>query len=198
MIEFGYKFGFGQSGLVTPGFVLRDTFTDADGTNLTAHTMNVGPGWTVADGTFEINANNQVQATVVSGSQAKATAISDAGIANISLACNLYTGDANGVGLNLRYKDTGSFWNAALATSANELRIFQIESGLPTERAAVALTLAPSTWYTLTFTADGNALTATVGASSCNYTSTYNNDQTSHGIRSTSTSQAFDNFEAKA
>src|SRR5262249_49917444 len=37
--------------------LLRDTFTDANGTNLTAHTMDTGSGWTVHAGSAEIQSN---------------------------------------------------------------------------------------------------------------------------------------------
>ena len=36
---------------------LQDAFTDADGTALTSHTMNVGTGWTAVNGTLKILSN---------------------------------------------------------------------------------------------------------------------------------------------
>lgn len=37
--------GAGPAGAVGSSYLLRDTFTDANGTALTAHTMDVGSGW---------------------------------------------------------------------------------------------------------------------------------------------------------
>src|SRR6516164_1940041 len=34
-----------------------DTYVDTNGTNLSAHTMNVGPGWTVSNGAYTIQSN---------------------------------------------------------------------------------------------------------------------------------------------
>lgn len=62
-----------------PTTLLQDTFTGADGTNLTAHTMNVGPGWTAAAGSATIQSN---QAKMGASSSIY---VSDAGQADFTL-----------------------------------------------------------------------------------------------------------------
>lgn len=55
-----YKAGAIDSNVVSAGYVIgliRDTFTDANGTALTAHTMDLGSGWSAGDGTFYIQSN---------------------------------------------------------------------------------------------------------------------------------------------
>lgn len=52
-----------RAGSSGPAYLLRDTFTDADGTALTAHAMDVGSGWTVLTGSWSVQGNRARQAT---------------------------------------------------------------------------------------------------------------------------------------
>jgi hypothetical protein len=68
---------------------LKDTFTDTNGTNLTAHTMDVGSGWSSITGNWTIQ-SNQAQ----SGSTG-AINVADAGQASVTMTAQFTLGVAN-------------------------------------------------------------------------------------------------------
>src|SRR5882762_541340 len=67
-----------------PTTALQDTFTDSDGTAVTAHTMNVGSGWTADNGAFSIFSNKAMPQSGVSN----VTNSADAGQSDAVMTCN--------------------------------------------------------------------------------------------------------------
>jgi hypothetical protein len=145
--------------------LILDTFTDTNGTLLTAHAigpLNVpGTAWTPLStdtGTnLLINAYNQVkvQATV---KRAKV----DAGVADCRLSCDFNTGQCSGlgsiVGLVLRATDTSNYWWAGMDKSLNLLRLVEVTS----ERAAASKTWADNTAFSLGVICSGDSIQASI------------------------------------
>lgn len=92
---------------------VRDYFVDPNGTNLANHQPNIDKergGWTVALGTFDIQAN-QTNVTGVGGVNNQAIAVIDAGqsdgIISVDKFCDVST---DILGLVFRYQDANNFW----------------------------------------------------------------------------------------
>jgi hypothetical protein len=90
-------------------YVLHDTFTDVDTTLLSAHTMDIGSGWTTSGGLYI--SNNQVvcPATQV----AELNGIAESGESDCDVSCDLIIQDITLYysGLVFRYQDaTHKFW----------------------------------------------------------------------------------------
>src|SRR5262249_37641030 len=78
--------------------LLRDTFIDANGTNLTAHTMDTGSGWTVHAGSAQIQ-NNELDVVTLGPSHGidEFLASANAGQANVIASARLAAGTTLGV-----------------------------------------------------------------------------------------------------
>src|SRR5438067_74541 len=79
--------GVGGSGATV---LLYDTFTDADGTGLPSHTMDVGGGWTNRNGTWDVQSNKAHCATDSGSGQNVADA--DAGRGDAMSSSRITTG----------------------------------------------------------------------------------------------------------
>lgn len=64
---FGSTYGAVPYSPTVGGTSNSDTFTDTDGTNLTAHTPDTGGSWSVSAGTWTINASNQLTVAPAAG-----------------------------------------------------------------------------------------------------------------------------------
>ncbi|MCI0464542.1 MAG: hypothetical protein L0Z62_47030 [Gemmataceae bacterium] len=84
-----------------PETLLFDTFTDADETDIAAHTMDLGGGWTVINGTFTIRGTQLEEDE--GGKYARATA--DAGQADVAVSANVTSINEGG----------GAAWYAGVA-----------------------------------------------------------------------------------
>src|SRR5258708_1704824 len=97
---------------------LYDTFTDADNTALTAHTMDVGPGWSVVQGTLKILSN---AATPNSNNDGDGV-IADAGASDFTITADLVGQGGSGATdsqpqIFLRYTDATHNWAVVLSTA---------------------------------------------------------------------------------
>jgi hypothetical protein len=192
----GVKHGF-MSG---PGALLKDTFTDPDGTLVTAHKMDIGAGWTMmhGDGTT----------LTIQGGKATSTAsdklfLADAGKADVVLTANFTATDVAGAfGFLLRSVTLNDMWQL-IANSAAEIAIVESAAGVQTVRSRLAMTFTAGSTYTLKATAKGRTMTleAFSGATSMGSTSyslaAHNETVTKHGIQFTAAKQV-DNLEAQA
>src|SRR3989442_10527835 len=76
--------------------LLRDTFTDADGTGLAAHTMDAGGGWSVLAGTVETQSNKADHNNNAANTSTYAAA--DAGRADVTVSADVTTCGTAGQG----------------------------------------------------------------------------------------------------
>src|SRR5438128_8139551 len=87
--------------------LLADSFTDANGTALAAHAMNVGGGWTVLAGTFTIQSNKARGGTAATHN----LAVAEAGKANVTVfAVGNTPSNTQRMGLLTRVTDVNNLW----------------------------------------------------------------------------------------
>ncbi len=163
---------------------LSDTFVGVDGTNLTAHTMNVGSGWTKytasgIGGDITIQSNKAQQsasgsATIYTANAGHADCVMSADVTEIS------PGPFALMALIGRFQDTDNHWRIYYDRQDGFLIITEVTAGVATNRALVALIGLTS--FSMTATFSGNTITATIGATSCNYTSAVLNTKTLFGL----------------
>ena len=167
----------------------RDTFTDAGGTSLDAHTPDVDPGggWTESYGDWEIY-ENQARNVGSNPGDAGWLATLESGAADVLVESDItinHTGSANGAGIVLRYTDVDNLWLVQLNWTTSELRIYERNAGAWTQRASAAVTISAGTPYRVTAAAHGSTITAWLeGAHKISYSAaTLNQSATRHGIR---------------
>jgi hypothetical protein len=139
--------------------LLQDSFTGSNGTNLTAHTMDVGPGWTAATGSLVLASNQAANGSGVS------LYASDSTAADGTVSCDCYPGNNNagaGTGVVFRFTDMSNYWLAFLTNNTFELA--EVASGTLTNRASTSFgfTGDGAHKYTISVTYAGASISATV------------------------------------
>lgn len=173
-----------------PTSYLLDHFTDADGTALTSHAMDVGPGWAATSGTWTVQSNRASVATLAGG---YAVASSDSGHGDVFASVKIGS-TTQTIGVVVRLVDNLNFWFAQLAPG--QLTLFEVTGGGFTSRATVATTWAVGDTFSLA--AVGDLLTATHGADSCSFTSSVRDTATRCGIYGETSPDALDDFNVVA
>jgi hypothetical protein len=180
--------GGGGSSVTT---LLLDHFTDTNGTNLTAHTMDIGPGWTVPSGTFSIN-SNQAKMTVAGYAESQANQ------SDVTISAGVTPQATNFAGLLARYSATTDYWRVTIAAgTTNNWKITEVSGGTTTDRATGSVTINSGTQYAVQAVLSGTNITATVnGGNSLSYGSASSNQtKTLHGLRGTSLNALWDDFQ---
>lgn len=187
--------------------LLQDTFTGTNGTNLTAHTMNVGPGWTVPSGGYNIQSN----AALSNGAAGKQIAFSDASNADtvITLDVAIPAVTAYVAGALVRYADTSNYWACLVEDDTNSndtqhyIYIYKFQAGSGTVQGGTSSFISGlrGTTQTLTITLSGNSFTFDISGSPTSTRTTSNsfgNANTNFGLWNDSTggyaNVSFDNF----
>lgn len=178
---------------------LSDTFTDADGTSLSAHTMNVGSGWTLHSGTWTIQSNH-AESELVDGRIATAAG----GISDGVLTCDIAPYDSGAtaslVGVVFRYVDTSNFWLVQADSRLDTLTLFRNLAGSFTSQGTSAPVMSSLTSYALSITLSGTSIVVTLnGANTISITNSSHQTATRYGLRYGKTSAAvvscqWDNF----
>ncbi len=166
--------------------LLNDTFTDVDGTLLTAHTMNTGPGWVNGNGTFKIVSNKATP-----NSNANDDMItSDAGNADVTLAMTVTAfgtaGNQRNPGIVLRYTDTTHLWLVDISPgTTNNIVLYENTGSGYTSRATGSAVIVSGTGTgvivgcvgsVINVQISGNSIFTYIAASS-------NNTATKYGLR---------------
>jgi hypothetical protein len=172
----------------------KDTFADANGTSLDAHTPDVGGAWTERNGDFDIQGN-------------RANTVNDGGAFPRALATVNGTADFFGrVLTNLAVAGDGSFlyrlstnndwWSASLNDAANAFRIIEVDGAVVTVRATIAVPgAAPGIDYEVTVITEGQDMQAFLdGVNRLTFASAFNQNATELGIRGQTAGTEFDNF----
>jgi hypothetical protein len=191
----------GLSALVAGGTstVLQDNFVDTNGTTLTAHVMNVGPGWTVPQGTWVINSNLADASVIGASAPTGAWAVAQANQANVTISANVVPqSSTDNCGLVVRYSALTDLWEIEVNTgSSSNFTIQQRSSGSWTQRAAGSVTINAGTSYAVQAIASGQNISATInGGNQISYGSaTANQTATQHGIvAGTANTETFGSF----
>lgn len=179
------------------GYLLYDTFTDTNGTLLTAHTMDVGGGWTNQIGTFDIQSNRANRASAGSpDNQSVATA--DAGMADYEVTCTVNgAAGSDGTGIAVRYSASNQrFYFAQIEILNNAFRIYEYNAGY-TQRATASTSLTGGTDYDMVVRMEGTTITASLLTEELIYASaSTNSSSTLVGLRCGSANQQrYDDFE---
>jgi len=165
-----------------------DTFTDTNGTNITAHTPDVGGVATVVTGTFDIQ-SNMLNLTSVGA---------DGGICVWSGEKDLFTHlkiqQAVGAdGLIFRYSDINNFWLAQANGATNRFELYEKQAG----------TYLRHSFNTITKAAGGIISVRAVGSDiniyyddvlTLSVTSTFNQTATGIGYRTATVGNKVDNL----
>lgn len=133
--------------------LLYDTFTDANGTALTAHTMNVGGGWTAAVGTFQIQSN----ACTPNSNNDDDQTVADAGRSDVAVSCQITPNGFLGVSLSnpaiiLRWTDSSNFWlidTVINGGSPHTLTLYERVAGVYTAKANGDPSIIAGSTYTV-------------------------------------------------
>lgn len=131
--------------------LLRDTFTDTNGTSLASHTMDEGDGWTVHSGSVEIQSN---KAQRVSGS---GLATADAEQADVTVEAEVTgyfpsSGNYSIPALVVRCNGLANDfyeWDLDLVTGGGRLLFSRVTAGVYTTISISVRSLTPGQTYTL-------------------------------------------------
>ncbi len=156
---------------------LLDHFTDTNAVALDAHTMDTGSGWTVHEGTLDIQ-TNRAQSEASAGNRATA----DAGVADgvVKVTAQINNSDFT-YGLVVRQSTSNNFW---LCTNEGGTQIIaSVVNGSKSDLATQAVARADDTDYVHKVTLNGNTITYQIDANTAlSVTSSFNNTATRHGI----------------
>lgn len=166
--------------------LILDQFADADGTALTAHAIaptNVpGASWAANNGTWTIQGNQATSGVLGAGDYNVATA--DSGQADVTVTCDITTAGSGAYAPEIvgRLTDASNYWRVEIESTTQVLRIQEYNAGSGTTRASVSLTTVNGGTYALKVVFSGTGITASVGATTCNWTSSFNQTATRHGV----------------
>jgi hypothetical protein len=182
-----------------PTVLLKDTFTDSNGTALHLHAMDVGAGWTEQNGTWQIQSNAAQRTNAAAAPGNVATA--NAGNANVTISLTINFAASDEGGIIARFQDISNFWLFDMEPDGpNGYSIMERSSGSWITRASGSFTFSLSTNYTIQLVCSGTTLTGTInGGNTLSYASASDfQTATLHGIRfgnSNSLANFIDNFQ---
>jgi hypothetical protein len=183
-----------------------DTFTDVDGTSLFVHVPDVGGAWasggaTATQGIFS-NRLRVIPTTANLSLYYASIGQSDYVLSATYLYDPVVATSITG-SLVFRYVDASNYWRLDIAplTGVSNIRLREITAGVNTIRAAASLALSAGVTYTLGATLSGTSISASINATTLNFTSANHQTATLAGLAFQQTSgtrsfQYFDDFKA--
>ena len=146
--------------------LLKDTFTDVNGTSITAHTMDHGPGWIAENGAGGTDTSFVIQSDQCQNTTASVRAAwSNAGLADATVTANLgcSTADPNNVapGLGVRITDANNLWIGQFLGNGT-IQIVEVVSGVNTVRASSSFAPANLVLYPCSLKVSGTTISFTV------------------------------------
>lgn len=172
--------------VVSPTLLFFDSFNDADGTNLTAHTPEVdtvGGGWTVISGTWTIQSDKLAHNNFFLTTR---NVIADAGEGDAVVSGLLIVdvGFSQPV-IIARYTDESNHWLVRLENSGDVVSIREINGGSNILRSFALFTLADNTEYLVDVTLSDESISVDIdGDFVVSYAfASFNKTQTIYGIQ---------------
>lgn len=177
-----------------PSYTLYDTFTDTNGTNITAHTMDAGPGWATDNGTIEIQSNQATMTADTVSLGLLTIGWSDAGISDCTVQADVAVGSATNqiAAVVGRLQDASNYWDleyrcgdAAIGGPVHALMLVETNATVRTTRAQYDFggTSPLTGTHTLKLACLGDVLDGSFdGVPYVSYTSSSFNTQTNFGI----------------
>jgi hypothetical protein len=142
--------------------LLSDTFTDSNATALTAHTMNVGPGWTAQVGTFVIQSNTAQPNSANDGDQVT----TDAGQADYTLTCDVVpvnSGPSEYMPqLMVRWTDASNQWIILPTSFGGLFDLYEVVATVATRKATASFAFSSGTSYSIKIVASGSTISGYV------------------------------------
>ncbi len=176
-------------GVFTPTNYVADTFTDTNGTALTAHTADSGGSWSGSFGSsLEIQSNNVQLADYTTDTDSMG--YTDTGEADVFITARSLFRHSNPLNTHYnsilyRYVDDNNYWIYSVynASSTKGVNIQEKTGGTVTTRASTTHTLADNVEIIESVRASGNTHEAWLnGGSKLSYTSAIHNTATKHGV----------------
>jgi len=199
-------------------YLACDTFTDSPGTDLEAHVMEVGTGWTEYLQDWEI-AGDQAHGSDLAGVDS-GYIVTELGLADVVLEADVTPGEAPNyevTGFVLRFQDEDNFLIVELSPTNNGVDFWKRENGTWSEISTVysyagtatPFAFAANTTYHFKVVADGENISAYIdGTLAAEFSSGLFLTATRHGLRSVQSgatagnpvtvTNKFDNFRASA
>lgn len=182
-----------------------DTFTGATSTAINSRAPDVdvvGGGWVVLQDTWTIQANRAAVTTI--GASPFPRAVAETNKADVKLTVDVVSLSSGQFECGAIVRRSGtSFWLCELFSNGDLIRIYEYNGSVFVLRASASAVINPLNTYTMTVTASGSTISATVGAVTVSYAlATANQTATQHGMwtvstGTTSAGSAFDNFKAE-
>jgi hypothetical protein len=137
--------------------VIIDTLTDADGTALTAHTMDLGGGWTTitANGVTATIQGNRGRLVQSSGGNSQALCNPGTPTATIQAIVNCATAGED-FGLVARVTDADNKWMVHLDLTTNTAYVYEVVGGSTTQRASGSFGGSANTDYAMALSVGGS------------------------------------------
>lgn len=185
-------------GAAAPVLLISDTFTGADGTNLTAHTPDTNtPGgtWTKYGA-----ANITIQSNVAIAASTGLYGI-QSGVADVILVSKVILTGNGTSGVTLRITNASNFWLCGVGKSGGKIAInlYECNAGVFTIRGQLVTTMnyVSGSTHTLTVNASGQAISVSLSgvATPVTYTSAFNQTATIHGVRAADANDGFDDWQ---
>jgi len=178
-----------SGGAAASGPLVQDTFTDTNGTLLTAHTPDVdtvGGGWVSWGNGGSIDIQSNKASTIGGGSNPNfGSHYIDAGAADVDITSTYAVDASNDLGILVRYQDANNFWLLNLSGFSDALQISERNSGSWYGRASKSVTVTAGQAYLMRGKASGNVYELwRDGTDYQTYTDAgnFNIDKTKHGI----------------
>jgi hypothetical protein len=163
--------------------LLEDLFAGTSGTNLTAHTMNVGPGWTALTGGFTLNGSGSAVPT----SSSPCIDTSNAGQGDMDASVTVNASVLNNYpSVLVRVQDANNFFMAGLDLSGGGqgFALIEVSGGTAVTRATYAISPGTGINYVLEVRAKGTSFTGFLNAAQVwTYSSSDFQTQTAAGLR---------------
>lgn len=166
-----------------PQTYLQDSFTGVNGTNLTVHTMDVGPGWNTLTGTWTIQSNSA--SPPANTTDANINSDSGKSDGTLTLDCAVPNATDYSLGAVVRQSNASTGYIVAVERDGGAtpyIGIFQ--SGTDAQLAVANCTGATNSTVTLTAKLIGSTITlsANTGESCTKTGATTNQTVTKHGL----------------
>jgi len=162
-----------------------DTFTDTNGTALTAHTSDVGAGaWTAPEGGIIAVQSNKASRLSLGTGGAWYPAVKDFGLSDGFIETVIqFSAPTYGV-IVFRYINSANYWRVQCDATAGFFYIIEVAAGVTTNRAGGAYTWSLSTDYKITLVLNGQNLSVFAnGTNKMSYSgATSGQTVTSHGF----------------
>jgi hypothetical protein len=184
-----------------PVLVVHDSFTDANGTALPSHTMDLGTGWTRFKGTglnqVTIQSNKAQSFTDGATEYAYST---ESGVSDATVEASVVFGGADNFHLNmmiLRFTDASNFWACRIAGDG-VITLRKYVGGVETIVDTDAVSVIAGTPIAVSAVLSGTSIAVTAGGVTVNATDSFNQSATKHGFStylSSGTSNTIDEFK---